>query len=67
MSSLLMALSRTGRHVAAALRQMIGAPDYERYVAHVRLRHPGSEPVGMDEFYRARLDDRYSRPGAKCC
>jgi uncharacterized short protein YbdD (DUF466 family) len=53
--------------IAAVLRRVIGAPDYERYVAHVRARHPGLEPLGAAEFYRARLEERYNRPGAKCC
>jgi len=44
-----------------------GAPDYERYVAHVRARHPDSEPVSRHEFMRQRLADRYDRPGARCC
>lgn len=44
-----------------------GAPDYERYVDHVRARHPGIEPVSRDEFVRQRLADRYDRPGARCC
>ncbi len=44
-----------------------GAPDYERYVAHVRARHPGSEPVSRHEFVRQRLADRYDRPGSRCC
>ncbi|MFN2565361.1 MAG: YbdD/YjiX family protein [Gemmatimonadaceae bacterium] len=63
MSSFLHALSR----VAAVARRVVGAPDYERYVAHVRARHPGVEPVGFEEFYRARLEERYNRPGARCC
>jgi uncharacterized short protein YbdD (DUF466 family) len=49
------------------LRQVVGAPDYQRYVAHVRLCHPDAEPVAWGEFYRARLEDRYNKPGAKCC
>jgi uncharacterized short protein YbdD (DUF466 family) len=52
---------------AKALRQVIGAPDYQRYVRHVHARHPGIEPLAPDEFYRARLEDRYSKPGARCC
>lgn len=44
-----------------------GAPDYERYVAHVRARHPGCEPVSRHEFVRQRLADRYDRPGSRCC
>ena len=54
-------------HVATAVRQVIGAPDYQRYVAHVRGCHPDMEPVDRDEFYRVRLEERYSRPGARCC
>jgi uncharacterized short protein YbdD (DUF466 family) len=67
MSSFLVILSRTARRGAAALRQVVGAPDYERYVAHVRLRHPGSDPISVEEFCRARLEERYNRPGARCC
>jgi uncharacterized short protein YbdD (DUF466 family) len=53
--------------IATALRQVVGAPDYQRYVAHVRTCHPGGVPLGWDEFYRARLEERYNKPGAKCC
>ena len=56
---------------AAALRrvlhQVIGAPDYERYVAHVRECHPEREPMTREEFARERLEARYSRPGSRCC
>ena len=55
------------RRIGTALRQILGAPDYERYVAHVIARHPGAVPVAMDEFYRSRLEERYNKPGAKCC
>ena len=54
-------------HAAALARQLIGAPDYERYLAHVRARHPGAEPIAYREFYQLRLEERYNRPGAKCC
>ena len=57
-------------HLAAAARiarTIIGAPDYERYLAHMRRRHPGSPPLARDEFARARMNDRYNRPGARCC
>jgi uncharacterized short protein YbdD (DUF466 family) len=62
-SRLLRRLNRLG----AVLRRVAGAPDYEGYVAHLRARQPGAEPVERDEFYRARLEERYNRPGAKCC
>lgn len=63
-----------GRHVrawlrgaAAVLRTVVGAPDYERYARHVHERHPGCEPLSLDEFVRQRMDSRYSRPGSRCC
>jgi uncharacterized short protein YbdD (DUF466 family) len=53
--------------VACVLRQVVGAPDYQRYVAHLRACHPSAEPLGLDEFYRVRLEERYTKPGARCC
>lgn len=57
-------------HLAAAARvarAVVGAPDYERYLAHMRRRHPLDQPLTRDEFARARMADRYDRPGARCC
>lgn len=52
---------------AAVLRALLGAPDYERYVAHVRRCHPQATPLSHAEFVRQRLEARYNRPGARCC
>jgi len=52
---------------ARTLRAVIGAPDYERYLAHMRACHPGAEPLARDAFARERLEARYSRPGSRCC
>ncbi|MGH7619104.1 MAG: YbdD/YjiX family protein [Gemmatimonadaceae bacterium] len=52
---------------ACVVRRIIGVPDYERYVAHVRAHHPGTEPLSEKEFIQQRLTDRYSRPGSRCC
>jgi uncharacterized short protein YbdD (DUF466 family) len=52
---------------ASVLRTIVGAPDYERYVRHVRECHPDRAPLSRDEFVRQRMDDRYSRPGSRCC
>lgn len=46
---------------------MIGVPDYERYLAHVATQHPGETPLSRDEFAKRRLEDRYARPGSRCC
>lgn len=52
---------------ACVLRQVIGVPDYDRYLAHVRAHHPDAVPLSRDEFVRQRMLDKYSRPGGRCC
>lgn len=61
--SLPAALQRAG----SVLRRIVGAPDYERYVRHLRVHHPQIVPLTREEFMRQRLRDRYDRPGARCC
>ena len=55
------------RHALRILRTIIGEPDYERYVQHMRVHHPGCAVATYDEFMRQRLESRYSRPGSRCC
>jgi uncharacterized short protein YbdD (DUF466 family) len=52
---------------ASVVRRVVGVPDYERYVAHVREQHAGMTPMSREEFEKSRLEDRYSRPGQRCC
>ena len=61
--SLLVRLQR----VLRVIRSIIGAPDYESYVAHMESHHPGCAVMSRDEFMRQRLESRYSRPGSRCC
>jgi uncharacterized short protein YbdD (DUF466 family) len=51
----------------SALRAMLGFPDYERYLAHMRTAHPGDRVMSETEFRHTRLSDRYNRAGSKCC
>jgi uncharacterized short protein YbdD (DUF466 family) len=53
--------------VASVVRRVIGAPDYEAYVAHVRARHPGTAPLDRQQFSAACMRARYDKPGARCC
>ena len=53
--------------VLRVLRFMIGAPDYERYAAHMQARHPEQPLLTRDAFARERLAARYDRPGSRCC
>jgi uncharacterized short protein YbdD (DUF466 family) len=51
---------------AALIRRILGVPDYERYVAHVRAAHPGQVPMTEREFFKDRLEAR-AKPGSRCC
>ncbi len=61
------AANGVAQRVARVIRRIIGVPDYESYVAHVRAHHPGTEPMTEREFHRDRLHARYSQPGNRCC
>ncbi len=52
---------------SSVVRRVIGAPDYEAYLEHLKMHHAGTAPLSRDEFVRERLAARYSRPGARCC
>lgn len=60
-------LARRLARVAAAVRAVLGAPDYDAYVVHLREHHPGACPLTRAEFVDARLRARYERPGSRCC
>lgn len=65
-----MMLARAGqalRRAADVVRRVVGVPDYEIYLAHVREMHPDREPMSRAEFEKSRLHDKYSRPGQRCC
>lgn len=53
--------------LARTLRTIAGVPDYERYVAHMHARHPGSALLSPAELLALRQRDRFERPGGKCC
>ena len=63
-------LFRFGRGLAKTARLMVGVPDYDAYVAHRRLDHPGEPVMTYEEFFRERQSSRYGANGGKisrCC
>ena len=38
---------------------MVGVPDYERYLAHMRQAHPDLAPLSREAFLRDRMQARY--------
>ena len=60
-------LIETAGQVRRAYLQIFGIPDYERYLAHMRSSHPGDRVMTETEFDHTRMNDRYNKPGSKCC
>lgn len=60
-------LIRAHRALLRAARLAVGVPDYDRYVAHLRSRHPGVEPMGREAFFHERMQARYGRGRSRCC
>lgn len=57
-----------GRYLGQTLRLMVGLPDYDTYVAHMRRTHPDRPLMSYEEFFRERQDARYGAGrGIRCC
>ncbi len=51
----------------SAVRRIFGMPDYARYLAHLRARHP-ERPVPTErEFCEEFLRARYADGPTRCC
>jgi len=50
-------------------RLMVGIPDYDAYVAHRFVQHPGEPIMTYEEFFKNRQDARYGvgSGNIKCC
>lgn len=63
-------LARMGKYLGQAARLMVGMPDYDNYVQHMRLNHPDQPVMSYEKFFRERQEARYGgadgRPG-RCC
>ena len=62
-------LVKAGRYLGQSLRLMVGLPEYDIYVAHMELTHPGEPIMSYDEFFRERQAARYGGAGKRdgCC
>ena len=64
------ALAACGKRLREGARLMIGVPDYDTYVAHMREAHPDRPVMTYAEFFRERQSARYgegSTRGFRCC
>lgn len=58
--SLWLFLAQTGRLI-------VGVPDYDLYVVHMRRMHPDTPPMTREAFFANRLEARYGRGASRCC
>ncbi|MET0371347.1 MAG: CstA-like transporter-associated (seleno)protein [Sphingobium sp.] len=56
------------RRLRQTARLMVGLPDYDAYLRHMRDHHPGVAAMDRIAFFRDRQEARYGgRNGGKCC
>ncbi len=61
-------ISKAGKYLGQMANLMVGIPDYDNYVQHMKLNHPDKTPMTYEEFFRERQDARYGgKGGFKCC
>ena len=51
----------------AAMRRVLGMPDYAAYCAHVREAHPGAPMPTEREYFDVYLKARYEGGPNRCC
>lgn len=65
---LLNKISCACKYLGQAANMMIGVPDYDTYVQHMKLTHPDQPAMSYGEFFRERQNTRYGGSGGfKCC
>jgi uncharacterized short protein YbdD (DUF466 family) len=50
-----------------SLRLMVGVPEYDTYVAHMRNKHSGQPVMPYQEFFRERQEAKYDGKVGRCC
>ena len=56
-----------GEYLGQAARLMVGLPDYDTYVQHLRTTHPDKPVMTYEEFFRERQEARFGGATGKCC
>jgi uncharacterized short protein YbdD (DUF466 family) len=62
------AVREAARRLRRIWLQVIGAPDYERYLAHHAAHHPDTPPMSERDYVKLFIERKYNGPGAsRCC
>lgn len=64
-------LGQAGKYLGQAARMLIGIPDYDNYVQHMKDNHPDKPVMTYNEFFSERQEARYGgsdgKGGFRCC
>jgi uncharacterized short protein YbdD (DUF466 family) len=60
-------LRRVWTFAVQTARLIVGVPDYDVYLAHMRRAHPDKTPMTREEFFGERMQARYGRGASRCC
>ncbi|MFZ1853102.1 MAG: YbdD/YjiX family protein [Nitrosomonas sp.] len=62
-------ISKALMRVKQSMRLMVGVPDYDVYVSHMKAVHPEQSIMSYSEFFRERQEARYGAKGRlnRCC
>ena len=53
--------------VLRVVREVVGAPDYERYLEHHARCHAGTEPLDRRAYYAEFVTRRFGPGPTRCC
>ncbi len=60
-------LRTTWRAAVSIARLIVGIPDYDTYLRHIRTFHPDVTPMSYEAFFAERMQARYARGRSRCC
>jgi uncharacterized short protein YbdD (DUF466 family) len=58
---------RALRRLLRTVREIVGAPDYERYLEHHAASHPDQAPLSAREYYADFVNRRFGSGLPRCC
>ena len=48
-------------------RLMVGVPDYDTYLTHMREKHPDKQALSYEAFFANRMDARFGASNRRAC
>lgn len=63
-------LGKASKYLGQAAKMLVGMPDYDNYVNHMKTNHPDKAVMTYEEFFRERQEARYGgkgKGGFRCC